>query len=214
MSEMELKSALKRSPVFGPINAVQRAVVYRRWALRGRPVPPPHEIKQRVVLEYADRFNLRSFVETGTYRGKMIFAVRNRFDRIFSIELDAGLAERARNIFTHDKHVTIVEGDSGRALPEVLEKLDAPTLFWLDGHYSGPGTARGALDTPIAQELLAITAHGNGRHVILVDDARLFTGDRGYPTLQDLEPILAEAPTSWQVDVADDVIRITPADSG
>ena len=50
------------------------------------PVPPPHVVKQRVLREYAERYELKVFVETGTYRGDMVQAMKPLFDKIYSIE--------------------------------------------------------------------------------------------------------------------------------
>jgi hypothetical protein len=47
----------------------------------GKPVLPPHAVKQRVVREYAKRHGLRLLVETETYLGGMVYAVRRIFDR-------------------------------------------------------------------------------------------------------------------------------------
>ncbi len=44
------------------------------WERQGRPVPPPHVVKQRVLRGYAERYHLNIFVETGTYRGDMVEA--------------------------------------------------------------------------------------------------------------------------------------------
>jgi len=57
------------------------------WERQGRPVPPPHVAKQRVLREYAERYHLKIFVETGTYRGDMVEAMKHLFHKIYSIEL-------------------------------------------------------------------------------------------------------------------------------
>src|SRR2546429_866829 len=40
------------------------------WERQGRPVPPPHVVKQRVLQGYAERYRLKIFIETGTYRSE------------------------------------------------------------------------------------------------------------------------------------------------
>jgi hypothetical protein len=81
-------------------------------------------------------------------------------------------------------------------------------LFWLDGHFSGEGTARGGEDTPIVTELNIIRSHQRNDHVILIDDARMFRGADGYPTLDHLFTLLKEINPAYIVDVADDIIRV------
>ena len=107
-----------------------------------------------------------------------------------------------------DPNVTILQGDSGEVLRGLLPRIDRPALFWLDGHFSDADTARSALITPIRTELDHILAHPLARrHVILIDDARLFNGEDDYPTLESLNAVLARAGFP-ACRVQDDIIRI------
>jgi hypothetical protein len=74
----------------------------------------------------------------------------------------------------------------GLPISATLARLSEPACFWLDAHFSGEGTARGAADTAICGELEAILKHPVRGHVILVDDARYFRGKSGYPSLDEL----------------------------
>jgi len=180
------------------------------WERRGRPVPPPHIVKQRVLREYAKRYGLRILVETGTYRGDMVEAMRPVFEKIYSIELGAELFAAARKRFRRAAHVELIQGDSARELGRVLARLDQPALFWLDGHYSAGETARGEKDTPIFEELDHILGAPDVGHVIVIDDARAFGTDPAYPTIDALRRyVLARRPDA-RFTVLDDSIRITP----
>jgi len=179
----------------------------RAWERNGRPAPPPPLVKRRIVAAYARRFGTRNLVETGTYRGDMVAAQRRRFGRIWSIELQEQLAERARARFARDPHVTILYGDSAALLPIILATMREPCLFWLDAHYSAGITARGAMDTPVAAEIDAILRHPVAGHVVLVDDARDFTGANDYPTIAALTAAITQQRPDWTVEVRDDVIR-------
>ena len=182
----------------------------RAWLAAGRPVPAPSVVKHGILREYADRYQLGTLVETGTYRGGTIEALRDRFARIYSIELDDALYERARTRFARAPHVTILPGDSALMLPTVLAELSEPALFWLDGHYSGPGTAKGRRETPIVEEIRAILAHPVAGHVILVDDARVFGTWPDYPTLDEFQTLVAAHRPDLAFTVDDDIIRIHP----
>jgi len=200
-----MKELLKRFPGY-PI--LRDARILLRWILAGRPVPPPHLVKQRAIRAYARKNRLSIFVETGTYRGDMVAAVKHGFEKVYSIELGADLHRLAQERFAADSHVTILQGDSGEVLSGLLPRIDRPALFWLDGHYSEGDTARSALITPIRRELDQILAHPLARrHVILIDDARLFTGEDDYPTMESLNAVLARAGFA-PGRVQDDIIRI------
>ena len=178
------------------------------WIVPGKPVSPPEGLKQRIVKEYAKRFRLRMFVETGTYLGEMVNAVKNRFDQIYSIELGLELYENAKRRFADKENITIMHGDSGEVLDELLGHVNQPCLFWLDGHYSGGITAKGGVETPIRRELSHIFNHSMAsHHVILIDDARCFIGDRDWPTVEELRNMSRSAGFG-AFEVKHDVIRI------
>jgi hypothetical protein len=178
-----------------------------QWRLAGRPIPPPPAVKHAIVKHYQTRFGPRVFVETGTFAGGMIDAVKGCFERIVSIELDPGWHARALDRFKADRHVSLLHGDSGVRLQEVLATLKEPALFWLDAHYSGPITARGAVDSPILGELAAIARHPVAGHVVLIDDMRDFKGADGYPTVARLVEWIRETDPKGIVEVRDDILR-------
>lgn len=180
----------------------------RRWEKSGRPVPPPHPVKVRTVKAYAARFGTPVLVETGTYYGDMVFAVRSIFRTILSIELDEDLYRKAKARFAHFGHIHIMSGDSGRVLPKILPGINQRCLFWLDAHYSGGVSARGNTDTPIMEELQHILAYPVIDPVILIDDARLCVGRASYPTLDELRRFVSCVRPDWVFEVRDDIVRI------
>src|SRR2546421_5711071 len=141
----------------GPLRRLARPVVTRvrewrrsrgwRQALAGR---------YEVIFEYSRRFGLRTLVETGTLFGDTILATRRHFDRVYSIELSPELHANAKRRLRRFRNVTLLQGDSAEVLPELLEDLEEPCLFWLDAHYSGGVSARGERDSPLRAELAAI----------------------------------------------------------
>jgi hypothetical protein len=181
--------------------------VYKAYR-RGEPVPVPHKLKIKTIEDLARKNRVSTFIETGTYRGDTVAATQHLFKCIHTIELSSDLANAARNRFKEVRKVSVHEGDSGTLLPQVIAAINEPCLFWLDAHYSAGITAQGALDSPIVQELRTIFAHATKGHVILIDDAREFTGHGGYPTMEELhEFVLAEKP-GWRLLAYNDIIRI------
>lgn len=178
--------------------------IYVKWALAGRPVPPPPLVKQRIVRSYR-RAGMRTFIETGTHTGEMVAAMLPYFDRLVSIELHPGLAEAARRRFGAEKKVAIMEGDSARLFKRALEEATSPALCWLDAHHTGGTSAGEGRDAPVISEIEAVLAHPLRGHIVLIDDARCFAGRDGFPSLQAVRERCAERGGTF--DVADDIIR-------
>lgn len=195
--------------IFVPLRRVVERPAMRSFE-RGERPSPPQSFKWSVISEYAARFGLKVLVETGTYLGDTLYAHRRSFDRLFSIELSPQLFSRAVDRFRRFEQIEVLQGDSSEVLPRVLAKIDRPALFWLDGHYSEGITAKGAKETPIREELDAIFAHPVREHVILIDDARCFTGANDYPTIAQIEAWVAKKRPGTSLTVENDIIRITP----
>jgi hypothetical protein len=176
---------LQQTPVYGAYKALGHYPDYWYWILRGRPARSPHLLKQKIVRQYGERFHLNTLVETGTYYGEMVAAMKNRFDRVYSIECDRALAERATRKFARDKQVRIFCGDSRLVMPDVLALLEGPSLFWLDAGYYGWIGIRNN-EQRLSAELEMILSHPYP-HVILLDDARGLTGRDGIPSVGDVQ---------------------------
>ena len=162
-----------------------------------------------VIKEYAREYGCRIFFETGTYLGGMIEAVKNDFQQIYSIELSLPLAKNVRERFRKEKYVHIIQGNSAELLPNIIKTISSPWLFWLDAHYSGEGTAAGEKQCPVLEELSSILTHPVEGHVVLIDDARKFTGKNGYPHVDALSDHIRQIRPDLTIRVATDIIRIT-----
>jgi hypothetical protein len=172
---------------------------------------PPHIFKQIAVKEFAQRFPRTTFVETGTYKGRMIEAVSKIFSNIITIELAEKLYKRAKRIFANKSHITCIHGDSGKKLTEVIATLDGPAMFWLDGHHCGGLSAKGDFDTPIIAELKTIANHKYAKdNVILIDDACCFNGKKDYPTIKQMETMCRNLFPFAVFEVEKNLIRIHP----
>jgi len=207
-----VKSFLERHTSFGSFARLRRnkrmEQQYEQWVKDGSILPMPHLGKRKVVLDYAAKYKPRVFIETGTYTGHMVYGVMNEFQQIYSIELDLILAEKAEMRFRGYRHVHIVQGDSGQVLPEILKTISEPCLFWLDAHYSKGKTAKGEINTPIVQELNCILSREGGEQdILLIDDARTYTGKNDYPDLRSLERSILDIRPNWIFEVKDDIIR-------
>lgn len=180
------------------------------WEKKGKPFPPPHIVKQKAIAEYATQSGAAALVETGTYLGDMVEAQKNRFGKIYSIELSEKLHKKAVKRFKGNNNIILLQGDSGTKIAEVVAELKTPAIFWLDGHYSGGITAKADKDCPVPEELHAIF-NSPVDHIILIDDARLFDGTNDYPTIGQIQDIIQHYKKKYTIENKDDIIRLTPA---
>jgi hypothetical protein len=179
---------------------------------------PEYGQKRETLNAYREQYGLKILVETGTFMGETVDYFKNSFAKVISIELAEDLAKQAQKRFENDRNVTIIQGDSGKVLKDLVKQASEPILFWLDGHYSSEfyvgdvyiKTARTDVDTPVEEELRTILAN-NLKHVILIDDARLFTGVSDYPSISKLKRMVRRSGRNYKVRVENDIIRITPS---
>jgi len=198
---------LQRTPFYGAYKALGHYPDYWYWKLRGEPPRTPHLLKQRVVCEYAERYGLRVLVETGTYYGEMVAAIKNRFRAVYSVEFDHRLAQRAIKKFARHKHIHIFEGDSQKIVPELLKQIGEPALFWLDAGYYGWAGTQGDKQR-LTTELEAILRDTGKKHIILMDDAHGLNGQNGAPTIDQLKQRIQSEWPERRVEVGHDILRI------
>jgi hypothetical protein len=180
---------------------------YALWILSPDDRPAPGVYKRAVIRRYARKHRTPTFVETGTLYGGTLHAVRGSFAELYSIEIDQSLAVAAQRRFDHDPGVSVILGDSADQIPELIKRLDSPTLFWLDGHYSGEGTGRGDEDSPLVAEVTSILRDA-AACVVLVDDARFLGTGNGYPSFDELAQIVASLRPAAHIETKRDIVRI------
>jgi predicted O-methyltransferase YrrM len=125
-------------------------------------------------------------VEAGTAAGDTVAYFAPLATRVVTVELDPELHRRAADRFGGHENVAVMFGDAVHVVPEVVKGAESPPLVWLDGHFSGEGTAVGdeVEPAPTLLELLApVSPSGT---TIVVDDLRLFVVEPDYPGLDEL----------------------------
>lgn len=204
----------RRIPPLKPLAQLRASwrgqLAHWRWVARGKPTPPPPATKARILAGLARRYGMRTFVETGTFYGDTVAALRRYFDAIYTIELSDELHQRACARFSNDPAIHVLHGDSGELLPQVLEGLDAPALFWLDGHYSGGITAKGSKETPIIAELAALAAQKECPHMIVIDDAHCHGVLPDYPTLPELYLMMRRVWPEAKIRLDANMVQVLP----
>lgn len=206
---LKILPAPLRNRVYSYGNSIFKSSVIANWEKNGKPLPPPHQVKQQVIEEYRFLSGNKIFIETGTFLGDMIEAQRKNFDVLYSIEVEDSLWQNAVKRFAGQKHIHIVKGDSAMVLPQITKQLGAGAVFWLDGHYSGGVTGKGDLNCPVYDEVDAAFQLNQLNHVLLIDDARCFDGSNDYPTIEALIGYVKASNENYNVVVKDDIIRIS-----
>ena len=167
--------------------------------------------KRMEVRNIGKEYNCNILVETGTYLGEMIEFQSPNFKKIYSIEISDFYYNYSKNRLKRYSNIHIEKGDSGKVLDKLVNKINENdrVLYWLDGHYSGGNTGKGESESPIIKELEIVFATKR-KDVILIDDAREFTGKNGYPTL-DYVKELSES-NNRLFKCYNDIIRLIPKD--
>lgn len=211
MVSVEWHARLRRSALSNWIVALKDRFDYVRW-LRADVAGSACPLQKRyALLELLRAHNLRLVVETGTFLGDTAAFLSARGYDVMTIELDPKLAALARLRFGSNRRVQLIEGDSGTRLPAVVRALIHPALFYLDAHYSGPGTGKGDIETPISAEIDLILQRAPAGSMVAIDDARCFGTTPDYPPLQDfLSALKARGVTDAHV-VNDAIVFSVPA---
>jgi hypothetical protein len=181
----------------------------REWKLEGKPLPVSYVSKHDALRKAAKAYHLDTLVETGTYLGDTLYMLYPDFEKLYSIELSPHFHARAQQRFRRMPNIHLLQGDSGKEMASLVPRLQKPALFWLDGHYSGGATAKGDKECPVLEELDAIFRSPHN-HVIYIDDARLFTGNDDYPSLDELWQLVLRSKPGYTMSMENDCIRLTP----
>tara|TARA_A100001011_G_scaffold372020_1_gene429968 strand:+ start:7173 stop:7814 length:642 start_codon:yes stop_codon:yes gene_type:complete len=148
-----------------------------------------NEEKIQILSDWADKYkDIDVFVETGTRRAKTLLALRDKFKKLYSVEISNRWYKESINNYKKagsPKHIKIEKGDCLSFLPKTLRKVRGRCLIWLDAH--------GTDGTPVLEELDIIFNDKIKDHVILVDDAYDFSrGHLNYPSVYHIRDLALE----------------------
>ncbi len=158
-------------------------------------------------MEVFKRHSNPVFIETGSCTGDGIqLALQAGFSEIHSIEIVPELYAYCCQRYKDNPNVHLYLGDSAVVLYDILEKLNQPATFWLDGHYCG-GAMIADSPIPIIDELSLISAHPIKNHTILIDDVRLFDKPEFlYIKLNDIIGLLKSINPDYRISYEDGYI--------
>ena len=182
---------------------------YKKWVFQKRPIPAPDIVKYKLLDLYRLKYRPEILVETGTFLGGMIRAHVSHFKEIHTVELMKKYYLQATDDFKTEKHIHCHFGESADILKQIVPQLSAKTIYWLDAHYSVDLFARGRSDCPALEELEMIFQNP-ADPVILIDDARDFTGIGDYPAVDTVIKFIKLKRPYYSVYVKDDIIVAVP----
>lgn len=167
----------------------------------------------------ATRLEIGVFIETGTFQGDSVAAVRPTFQELHTCELSPELHAAATRRFADDPAVHCHRGSSPDRL-RALATIHAhhPVMYWLDAHWcSAAHTVGQETQCPLLEELEAI-APLHPESIVWIDDARYFMSPptapleaRGWPTFQQVLDRLQALSADHHVVFANDTILFHPA---
>src|SRR5262245_52823281 len=108
------------------VSGLGRAYRSSVWLVSPGAKPGPGFYKRWLIRRYARQARTPVLVETGTLHGKTVASCLNAFDSIISVEIDPDLARLAIERFDREPRVSIVQGDSTLALPDIVACLESP----------------------------------------------------------------------------------------
>jgi hypothetical protein len=153
-------------------------------------------IPEDLALSLCQRYGIRTFVETGTYKGGTTAWAAQCFEHVVSIEVHLPYYEAACTKFSDVGNVELVFGDSGDVLGDVLMRIPESVILWLDAHWCGSYelSVGRPLECPLMRELRFVR---NG-DLVMIDDARLFHSPPPRPHDPAQWPTMAEIVAALQ----------------
>jgi len=169
--------------------------------------------KIKSIRKMAYRFNIKTFIETGTNFGETLFHTYHDFESIYSIELSRKLYIYALKRFKNYDKIKLIYGDSAKELVRLVPNIKELALFFIDAHYDGPISGKleekGDFDPPVLMEIDAILK-SDFDHIILIDDARNFGKIHNYPSLEVLSDFVKKYKKNYYLYVENDMILCIP----
>ncbi len=172
-------------------------------------------IPKELVMHLKRIFNVETFVETGTFKGKTTTWASTQFKNVYTVEFSESLFKDVVKNLSKYSNIKCFFGSSPARLPEILNQLKAPAIFWLDAHWCGGSTYGAGDECPLMEEIELVISQKH-QHIIMVDDARLFlkppskfhSGDQ-WPGLDEIVGLLSKR-TGFYTFCSEDVIVSIP----
>ncbi len=116
----------------------------------------------KVIKFLRDKYKIKTFVETGTYRGINARLHSNNFERVMTCEKSKKYCEIAKERLKHCLNVILLKEDS----PSFLKRFNSERrIFYLDAHFYDPKAKNKFV---VLKELKSLTKQKNS--IIIIHD--------------------------------------------
>ena len=202
----------KQGSLFAPL--VGRAIdLYR---LANYQLANPHSLaKVGLIKEIQKRHQASTFIESGTYLGVTTKRLHRCFNKIYTFEIDAKLASRAKKFLDSYTNIIPAHGDALEGIRNVLgNKAPGETfMLFLDGHVTH-GPCNPDYPEPAILEIEYASRHKEAIEAIVIDDFGNFGLESGFPKKSELisacEDLLSE--DNFIISIEYDMLAITRRD--
>lgn len=149
--------------------------------------------KRRLLTLLLQDRKFGSAIETGTYLGLTARLLARFCNDVTTFEISESVYVFAKKWNSKLKNIKFVnESSDGEGFTAAIRQSSRPIFFWLDAHYSGGITGGNSNEQPLRREIETICGTSTGRSFLaLVDDANVFDVDKSYPSISEIEEIVA-----------------------
>lgn len=181
------------------------------YSLRRGVIWPEQHYKSGMIRRIQKKLGYQYLVETGTYLGDTSEAMAPYFDKIWTTEIDKKLFDDVKIRLAPYMNVRCHYGSSADLLPKIIPEVDKPAIFFLDAHYSGPGT--GESKNPIEAECKALAQSKIKDHIIVIDDISDFSKDRTNIALSEVIRLIEDINPTYTFYFDYDMLFALPGDT-
>lgn len=130
--------------------------------------------KSSLIKKIGTYYKINQLIETGTYLGDTSAALSSSFKKIYTVELNRELFKKTTKRLSKFKNVFCYNLSSDIFLKNIISKIKVKSIFFLDAHYSGPGTSKDN-NFSCLKELYEIKKSKIKNHIIIIDDISDFS---------------------------------------
>lgn len=175
-------------------------------------------IPEDLVIAIIKKFNITSFIESGTNEGKTAVWAAQWFKNVFTIELSKQIFSSNKDKLESYDNIHPFLGNSPDVIRKILSNVEPPRLIWLDAHYNGNvELTNDEEECPLLREIEAL--NGSDQNWIFIDDARYFISPPPkphdylkWPDISEIMDKLKEIQESKQILIWNDIIISPPTE--